>query len=369
MFRLAVFLLPIAVLPSVMLAATPPGSARVPPVPVTASVETAPVPHGRDAADDPVIFIHPVDPALSTVMGNDKHGAYEVYDLTGKRLQSLPIDAANTDLRYNFPLGGTNVTLVAGYSSTKGGLIAWRVNPDTRMLEDITAPGAKVPSGGGCLYHSARTGRFYWFTNNKGTLYQNELYDDNGRVSARPVRTIKYGSGESEAAVADDELGVVYVSAETTGVGQFQAEPDAGDRMVMVDRPVAAGGHLVPDIEGLAIYHQPNGTGYLLVSSQGSNSYVVYTREGDHRFLGAFAIVDGAVDGTSSTDGIEVTNVPLGPAFPHGLFVAQDGYNVENGVRVNQNFKYVPFERIATALQLKMDPSWDPRKPVRPRRK
>lgn len=339
------------------------------PAEVTASVETAPVPHGRDAADDPVIWIHPTDPALSTVMGNDKHGAYEVYDLAGKRLQSLPVDAANTDLRYNFPLGREKIALVAGFSSTKGGLIAWRVNPATRLLEDVTAPGAKVESGGGGLYHHQPTGEFYWFSNHNGTLYQHRLYDDGkGRVTATLVRTFKYGDAaeKAEAAVADDELGVVYYSQEQTGVWKLPADPKAANRPALVDKPRAAGGHLEPDIEGLAIYHRPGGTGYLFVSSQGDNSYVAYTREGDNRYLGAFKIVDGAeVDGTSSTDGIEVTNVPLGPAFPHGLFVAQDGYNMEKGVRVNQNFKLVPFERIAKALGLTIDPSWDPRRPTR----
>jgi 3-phytase len=56
-----------------------------------------------------------------------------------------------------------------------------------------------------------------------------------------------------------------------------------------------------------------------------------------------------------------VTNRPLGPAFPHGLFVVQDGWNAEGGRRVNQNFKYVPIERIARPLGLKLDPAWDPR--------
>jgi len=48
------------------------------------------------------------------------------------------------------------------------------------------------------------------------------------------------------------------------------------------------------------------------------------------------------------TDGIDVTSASLGPAFPHGLFVAQDGVN-EGG---NQNFKLVPWEAIANAIGL-----------------
>jgi 3-phytase len=39
-----------------------------------------------DAADDPAIWVHPVDPALSLVLGTDKKGGLNVFDLEGKRL-------------------------------------------------------------------------------------------------------------------------------------------------------------------------------------------------------------------------------------------------------------------------------------------
>jgi 3-phytase len=66
----------------------------------------------------------------------------------------------------------------------------------------------------------------------------------------------------------------------------------------------------------------------LIASSEGDNSYAVYTRTGDNAYLGAFRIVDGkGIDGSSDTDGIDVTTANLGSAFPRGLFVAQDGSN------------------------------------------
>lgn len=332
-------------------------------VAVTASVETEPVPNPRDAADDPLIFIHPTDPALSLVMGNDKRGAYEVYDLRGKRLQSLSVDVANTDLRYNFPLGGERVALVVGYSRTRQGMIAWKVNPATRQLEEVTAPGAPLRGPGGTLYYSVNRREYFWFTNHNGTLYQYRIIDDGrGRVSSALVRTYAYGSGAAEGVVADDVLGFVYVAEETVGLWKIPAEPDAKNEKILVDRPIEQGGHFEPDLEGLTIYYKPDGTGYLFASSQGNNSYNLYTREAPNRYLGTFTIADGTVDGTSSTDGIDVTNLPLGPDFPHGLFVVQDGQNMNEGVRVNQNFKLVPFERIAAPFGLKMDTRWDPRK-------
>src|SRR5215469_6409283 len=50
-------------------------------------VETEPVPSSGDAADDPAIWIHPDDPAKSLVLGTDKKGGLNVFDMDGKRLQ------------------------------------------------------------------------------------------------------------------------------------------------------------------------------------------------------------------------------------------------------------------------------------------
>lgn len=58
----------------------------------------------------------------------------------------------------------------------------------------------------------------------------------------------------------------------------------------------------------------------------------------------SFKIKDGAADGTSNTDGIDVTTANLGPSFPHGVFIAQDGSNTLP--TANQNFKLVPLEQL-----------------------
>jgi 3-phytase len=333
---------------------------------ITAAIETDPVPHSRDAADDPLVWIHPTDPSLSTVMGNDKQGAYEVDDIrTGDRLQSIEVDVRNTDIRYNFPLGGQTVTLVTGYSATRKGLIAWKVNPSTRMLEDVTETGSSVKSGGGAMYHSPVTGEFYWFSNSSGTLYQYRLSDNgSGRVAATLVRTVSYGArtnSKGEATVADDVHGYVYISEETVGMWRLNAEPEGGSTKTMVDKPVSQGGHFTPELEGLAIYYKSDGTGYLFASSQGSDSYNIYQREGNNAYIGSFSIEDGVVDGTSSTDGIEVINFPMGSQYPYGVFIAQDGANFDGEKKENQNFKIVPFERIAQQFGLTMDIQWDPR--------
>ncbi len=48
--------------------------------------------HTGDAADDPAIWVDPDTPADSLVIGNDKPGALEVYNLDGSRRQRITSD-------------------------------------------------------------------------------------------------------------------------------------------------------------------------------------------------------------------------------------------------------------------------------------
>jgi 3-phytase len=124
-------------------------------------------------------------------------------------------------------------------------------------------------------------------------------------------------------------------------------------------------GHLTADVEGLTLYYASDGSGYLIASSQGSSQFVIYRRTGDNAYVLTFEITAGnGIDRVSTTDGIDVINVNLGPAFPAGVFVVQDDKN-DGGL---QNFKLVPWPTIANAGHpaLAIDLSWDPRQaPVR----
>ena len=161
----------------------------------------------------------------------------------------------------------------------------------------------------------------------------------------------------AEGCVADDELGYLYVAEEAVGIWKYGAEPDAGANRATVDE---VGSALDADVEGLAIYYGPEGAGYLIASSQGSDQFAAYQRGGDNPHVTNFQIVDSsAIDGTSGTDGIDVISTPLGPGFPNGLFVAQDGDNDSQ----NQNFKLVPWEIVAGSQSpaLAITNDWDPR--------
>ena len=134
----------------------------------------------------------------------------------------------------------------------------------------------------------------------------------------------------------------------------LQPEADGGNGKVAVDR-VESNPAIKDDLEGMGLYDLGGGRGYIVVSSQGNDTYAVYRREGRQEYLGSFAVVADPVrgiDGISETDGLEVTSRNLGPGFEHGAMIAQDGRNVMP--IENQNYKYVPWEAIARALKLEM---------------
>lgn len=312
-----------------------------------ATVETTPVPHSGDAADDPAIWIHPTDPALSTIIGTDKGGGIAVYDLDGNELQYRPDGIINNvDLRPDVPLGGSTETIVVA-SFRPRTIAVYRVDPITRLIAPISARPivANRSFAGICIYQSALSGKLYVFTartSDLGDVEQWELFDNGaGLVDGRFVRSFTVGSA-SEGCVADDELGWFYVGEETVGVWRYGAEPDSGSARVAIDT-TGSGGHLVADVEGLALTRAPGGIGYLIASSQGNDTFAIYRREPPHTFIKRFAIrAAGAIDGVTHTDGLEVTLSPLGPRYPGGLLVVQDDSN--DGL--NQNFKLVPWPQI-----------------------
>lgn len=311
---------------------------------VSATIETDPVPNGGDAADDPAIWVNPSDPAQSAIIGTNKRGGLAVYDLSGKQIQYLRDgEMDNVDLRDGFKLGGQTVAIVTASNRKDNSIAIYKINPQTRTLENVAA--RKINHGitvyGMCMYRSAKTAKIYYFgTSKSGDVEQWELFESGGKVDAKKVRNLKLGS-TVEGCVADDELGHLYVAEEAAGIWKFGAEPEAGSNRSQIAK--VGDGRLFADVEGLAIAYGKDGAGYLMASSQGNHSYVVYRREGNNEFVKKFRIGNGqGVDGCEETDGIDVTTANLGPAFPQGVFVVQDGSNDKG----NQNFKLVPLQAI-----------------------
>jgi 3-phytase len=312
---------------------------------VIAAVETEPVSTGGDSADDPTLWVNPKDSQLSLVIGTNKKRGLSVYDLSGKVIQFLADgEMNNVDHRDDFPLAGGRVPLVAASNRSNNSIAIYKIDVEMRRLESVAAAPVKtVEAYGACMYRSSKTGKFYYFgTSKQGLVEQYELFDTGqGNVSAKKVRQIKVGT-QLEGCVADDELGYLYVGEEEIGIWKYQAEPDANVERTKVDG-VSFNGNLVADIEGLTIAYGNDGKGYLIASSQGNSTFAVYRREGNNAYVKSFRIVAGAgIDRVTETDGIHVTTANLGPLFPRGVFIAQDG----SGNDGKQNFKLVPWHLI-----------------------
>lgn len=311
---------------------------------VVAAVQTEPMRTGGDSADDTTLWVNPADPKLSLVIGTNKKRGLAVYDLAGKEIQFLPDGQLNNvDHRDDFPLDGKKVSIVTAGNRTNDSIAIYKVNAETRRLENVAAVVIKTfEAYGACMYRSSKTNKFFYFgTSKQGLVEQFELVDaGDGKVNAKKVRQIRVG-GQLEGCVADDELGQLYVGEEEIGIWKYQAEPDASLDRTKVDS--VGGGRLVADIEGLTIAYESGGKGYLIASSQGNSTYAVYRREGNNDYVKSFRIVaGGGIDRVTETDGIHVTTANLGPTFPRGVFIAQDG----SGEGGKQNFKLVPWQLI-----------------------
>jgi myo-inositol-hexaphosphate 3-phosphohydrolase len=283
------------------------------------------------------------------VIGTDKEGALEVYDMAGKRLQAIDPTSrpGNVDVRSGFTLAGRTVDLigVVGF-----GMRFFTIDPSTRLLTYVSAPDVKpgLPVAGMCMYRSPLTGKHYLFADTlAGEAAQYELVDEGGKVNAQLVRGPWQIGSEAEGCVFDDEKKILYVAEEAVGIWAYGAEPgDSTTDRKLVDG-VAPGGHLAADVEGLAVVYQPAGGGYLVASSQGDDSFVVYQRNEPWQYVKKYKVDAGDVtDRCSRTDGIDAVAANLGPLYPEGAFSCQDHINDAPGSTGNQNFKLVRLEKI-----------------------
>ena len=247
--------------------------------------ETEPVPHVGDAADDPAIWPNPRDPARSTIIGTDKDGGLAVYDLSGRELQYLPDGRLNNvDLRSAFPLGRRRVALVAASNGSDNTVVLYRI-------DEADAParhGRIVPR----RHRHLRAVHVPQLTRRRDfhVLRQSrdKGYVDQWRLEPRATAWVRGACAGSRSAPRRRDAWRMTRSAISTsgkriaGSGRYGAEPDAGVGRVLVDS-TQAGGHLTPDVEGLAIAEGPGRTGLLVASSQGDDTFAVYRRGGRER--------------------------------------------------------------------------------------
>lgn len=317
---------------------------------VTAKAQSAPVARQGDAADDPAIWVHPQQPSLSRVLGTNKKQGLLVYDLQGRQVQELPVGRLNNvDVRAHFKLGTQTVDLAVASHRDHNSLSLFAIDRHSGQLRAI----GEVPTPlqdiyGLCLFQPA-SGEIYAIANDKdGTFLQYRLGAPDGKVQGELVRRFKVDS-QPEGCVADDQRQRLFIGEEDVGVWAVDARADQPATLTSV---IKVGGPLHADVEGLALY-QSQTRDYLVVSSQGNDSYLLLDAEPPFAVRGAFRVglnASAGIDGASETDGLEVTSANLGGPWSQGLLVVQDGR--KRMPEQSQNFKFVPWAEVTKALKL-----------------
>ena len=306
---------------------------------------------GEDAADDAAIWYNYDRPEESLVIGTDKKFGVNIYDLQGKRLRSYQAGKINNiDVRQGV---FDSVDLVGASNRSTLAMDFWLVQNETKTLKSIGSIPSKLDDiYGFCLATNIATKEVYAFANSKtGKVEQWKLTRTEHGIEGELVRQLQLQS-QVEGMVADDELGRLYVGVEEAGVYRFELPEKGSTEGTLIAKSDESNAKIKFDIEGLSIFEQPAGKGYLIASIQGNNTYAVFQRDGNNAYVDSFEIADGNVDGVQETDGIQVTSLPLGPDFPKGIFICQDGVNIDADRHMPQNFKYVSWELIAQKLGL-----------------
>lgn len=296
-------------------------------------VITQPTPHDTD---DPAIWINPVDSSQSLILGTDKDsdGGLYAYDLEGNIVNKVVNVSRpnNVDIAYNLRLGDTLTDVAVLTEREKNRIRIFRL-PDLQAIdgggipvfEGETGEDETAPMGIALYTRPTDTAIFAIVGRKSGPqvdyLWQYRLNGGDGTVKATLVRKFGQYSGEKEieAIAVDNELGYVYCSDEGVGVRKYVADPDAGNNEELA---LFAQGEVKDDHEGIALYKSSDSTGYILISNQQANTFVVYPREGEEGNPHQHSLLAEVPVSTVECDGADVTAVNLAPNFSNGLFVA-----------------------------------------------
>lgn len=313
---------------------------------LNADVQTTPVNRYGDAADDPAIWVNRLNPAASLVLGTDKKYGLNVYSLSGEQLQSLPAGRVNNvDVRYQIdtPDGKQDIAVASNRSSQT--LSVYYISATGTVTHQAELPTSLSDVYGLC--NGVVDGQLHTFINDTDGRYQQYAFTftEDG-PSAALISEFSLPS-QPEGCVVDDVNQILFMGEEAAGIWQKSlSQPLSTPRQI-----TSIGQGVEADIEGMGIYRL-DGERFLVASSQGNNRFAVYALDDGNRLLGTFRVgINSAqqIDGVSETDGLEVTSLALGPQFPDGLMVVQDGRNVMPGAP--QNFKLINGSKLAAFIR------------------
>lgn len=317
---------------------------------VQAKVQTTPVPNVGDAADDPAIWYNEEIPTASRILGTDKQGGLQVYSLDGKEQQYLAVGRLNNvDIRPNFNWDGQRVDLAVATNRDHNSLHLFAIEKKTGHVSEIGQAQTSLKDIYGlCLYQN-KQGDIYAIPSDKdGTFIQYHLSALKNKVNAKEIQKFSVRT-QPEGCVVDDKNDQIFLGEEDRAVWQKSLLQNNSN---LQEVATVGKNQIQDDIEGMGLYHGKKQS-YLVVSSQGNNSYAVMEAHAPYRYRGSFKIVMNSVeqiDAVSETDGLDVTSHNLGGVWEKGMLVVQDGHKVMP--EDHQNFKYVPWSEISEKLNL-----------------
>ncbi|MDC9524977.1 phytase [Pseudoalteromonas sp. Angola-30] len=315
-----------------------------------ASAQTTPVAAFGDAADDPAIWINEQDAKSSLILGTDKRRGLMVYDLAGNKVQSLNVGRLNNvDVRQHQDINNETQTWITASNRTLNSISVFTVDSENKV-NHVTEVATNLAEIYGMCMYSSESGQYVFVNDKSGLFQQYKLTGEQGNLSGELVREFTLPS-QPEGCSADDKLGQLFAGEEDQGIWYIGAEPTSGNKAVMLQ---SVNEQLVADVEGMEIYHADDAR-YLVVSSQGDNSYVLYKISDNTQpslsFAGKFNVIanlDKGIDGAGETDGLTVTAKAL-PGYPEGMLIVQDGYN--RMPLQPQNFKIIDWREVKKAIK------------------
>lgn len=295
------------------------------------NIITQPTPHDTD---DPAIWIHPTDPKKSLIIGTDKEtgGGLYIYDLEGKIVNKFTNMGRpnNVDVAYGLKIGDQKIDVAVTTEREKKRIRIFSL-PDLKPIDnggiEVFVNEKDREPMGISLYTRPSDSAVFAIVGRKfgpsgSYLWQYQLSaSENNNITAKLVR--KFGTfsqkKEIEAIAVDNEMGFVYCSDEQSGMRKYYADPAKNNNTELA---FFGQNDFKSDNEGIAIYKKTDTTGYILVSNQQKNTFVVYTREGSKNKLNEHQKIAEFPTSTIECDGADVTSINLGTRFPDGLFVA-----------------------------------------------
>lgn len=312
------------------------------------SAQTEPVRGGGDAADDPAIWVHPTQPARSRILGTDKKRGLAVYDLQGRETQFLPVGRVNNvDLRQRVRYDGRAWDLAVATQRDQRSVLLFGIDGAGKVSTLAELPTGLDEVYGICSARNPAGGLDVFVNDKDGRLLQLRVTRKSGAWSSATVASMKLAT-QPEGCVADEPGRQLFVGEEKRGL--WRVALDADGRLGDAEIILPVGDMLHADVEGMAVHRSPAGA-WLIVSSQGNDSYVVLDADAPHAVKGRFRVglnPARGIDAASETDGLDVTSASLGGEYGEGLLVVQDGH--KRWPTGRQNFKLVPWREVVRVI-------------------